>query len=125
MSTPDLSQYYGNLQTGENYTIQAKIVFYVDVGQGSFSALSPSQVAFSGSYSAAGHSGEVTLNLNVTGPNQGTYNLNGRSGSCTFSEDGDTLTVSFGGTSIQIEWWHDGIWIGGSGVPYNIWIGST
>ena len=127
MATPDLSQYYGSLQTGQNERIQAKIVFYATIGSGTFSVLTPSQIAFSGHYAVAGHSGNVDLTLTVTGDNVGTFKLNDASGPCTFQQQDNTLFVYFneGGsqTNVQVQWWQNGLWIGGPATPYNLWIG--
>lgn len=127
MPTPDLSNYYGKLTTNHDYRIQAKVVVWVTVGKGSFSTLNPTQLAFSGHYSVAGHSGSVDISLTVTGENTGTFNLNGHSGDCTFKEDGKILYVYFyegsKRTYIEVQYWDNGLWVGGEASPYNIWIG--
>ncbi|HEY0143828.1 MAG TPA: hypothetical protein VGF48_23275 [Thermoanaerobaculia bacterium] len=127
MPTPDLSQYYGNLQTGQNERIQAKIVAYTNIGNGTFSVLNPSEISFSGTYSIVGHSGNVDLTLTVTGTNSGTFQFNGASGPCTFTEQDGYLYVYFneggGQTNVQVQFWSNGLWIGGPATPYNLWIG--
>lgn len=128
MPTPTLAPYYGNLKTETQYRIQAKIIaFYDTVGSGSFSILSPDEMAFQGSYSAAGQHGSVNLYIKVTSDNKGIYTNNGHSSPCTFKVDGDYLYVYFkeggGPTNVQLEWWDDGLWIGGDAVPHDIWVG--
>ena len=127
MANPDLSNYYGNLVPNENLRLQAKIVGYVTVGNGSFSTLTPSQLAFEGNYSVLGHQGTVCITLTVTGDNVGTFTFNELSGSCTFQEHGDGLYIYFteggGQTSLEAESWDSGLWLGGQATPYNIWIG--
>ena len=129
---PDLSQWYRNLQANVTYRLQAKIVGYDTVGSGSFSILSPTEIAFSGSYDIPGiANGNVELNVTVTGENQGSFVFNGASGSCTFKvtsgDPGPYLHLdpeNYPQYDIQFQWWDDGIWIGGEGPPVDLWIGS-
>ena len=127
--SPSLAPYYGSLKVKTGYRIQAKLLVpYVTVGKGEFSVLSPKEIAFNGHYSAAGEKGRVEMKLTVTGYHKGTYSFNGESGDCAYSVDGEYLYVYFQDgsktTYIELQWWHDGLWIGGEAAPYKIWIGA-
>ncbi len=126
---PSLAPYYGSLKVKTGYEIQAKLLLpYVTVGKGEFSVLSPKEIAFSGYYSAVGEKGKVDMRLTVTGYHKGTYSFNGISGDCAYKVDGEYLYVYFQDgsktTYIELQWWHDGLWIGGEAAPYKIWIGA-
>lgn len=127
MPKPDLSQYYGDLKTGQPQRIQAKIAVYVTIGSGTFSTLNPAVIAFRGSYTVFGHTGEVDLTLTVTGNDTGTFKFNDTTGPCTFKEEGGYLYIYFneGGsqTYLQVQYWSNGLWIGGPATPYSLWIG--
>lgn len=127
--SPSLAPYYGSLKVKTRYRIQAKLLVpYVTIGEGEFSVLNPKEIAFSGRYSAAGEKGRVDVKLTVTGYHKGTYSFNGKGGDCAYKVDGEYLYVYFqdGGktTYIELQWWHDGLWIGGEATPYKIWIGA-
>jgi len=122
---PDLSRYYGNLKTDKDYKIEGKIAgIWAKIGSGRFSGLAPINLSFEGEYDALGHKGKVALSIVVTGMNTGTVDFNGDGGQCKFEEDGDYLHVLFDGKNIKLEWWKDGIWIGGDGPPVDLWIGD-
>ncbi len=126
---PSLSPYYGNLQTGVSYAIQVKMPWYSTIGHGSYSVLSPNEISFSGYYSALGHSGKITIDLTVTGNNVGNITFNNHSYPCTFQVDGNDLIINLnegnGPTSLKMEFWHSGMWIGGDGIQDDIWIGPA
>lgn len=129
MSGPSLSPYYGSLSVGTPYKIQAKAPWYSDVGTGSFSKLSADEIAFSGKINFFGQTGNISLDLNVTNANAGTISFNGKAESCTFTVNSPYLVCHLrlpgsGLTTLQIEWWHKGLWIGGPGTPHDIWVGA-
>lgn len=126
---PSLTPYYGDLQTNTTYAIQIKLPWYKTIGHGTFSVLNANEIRFSGYYSVLGHSGSINLDLVVTGTNSGNAVMNGHNYPCNFSLDGDDLDIALnegrGPTKLEVEWWHDGLWIGGPGTPHNIWIGPS
>ena len=126
---PSLSPYYGNLQTGVTYAIQVKMPFYTTIGNGSFSVLSPNEISFSGYVSAFGQGGSISIDMTVTGNNDGNITFNNHNYPCTFQVDGDDLIINLnegnGPTSLQMEFWHGGMWIGGDGTPHDVWIGPA
>lgn len=128
MTSPSLSPYYGDLKTGTDYVLQAKVIGYTDVGSGSYSKLTSSEIDYSGKYSYMGHSGKIDLKLSVTGDKSGKISFNGRSSDCTFKVDGDYLYIYFKegskSTNLELEWWESGMWVGGDATPYDLWIGK-
>lgn len=125
---PDLSSYYKSLTTNTTYRLQAKTPWYMDVGTGTFSALSANHLAFNGKIDTVFYKGSVSLDLQVTGPMTGTIGFNGKTEPCSFSISGSDLIVHLDlpgkkNTTLNIEWWHSGLWIGGPGTPHDIWVG--
>lgn len=121
---PDLSLYYGKLKSGVDYKIEGLIIGWDQIGTGRFDSLSPLNLSFSGEYHAFHRSGKVALSVVVTGQNVGTVDFNGEGGQCRFEEEGDYLHILFDDKNIKLQWWKDGIWIGGDGPPVNLWIGD-
>lgn len=126
---PDLSPFYGNLVTGKKYRIQAKLPFYTTVGHGTFSVLNSNQVVFSGNVNIPLiFNGNINLGVDVQSSNAGTVDFNGNAVSATFKSTSSDLYayLSLPGkpnTSLDIQWWHSGLWIGGPGTPHDIWVG--
>lgn len=65
--------------------------------------------------------------MQVTDNNKGCLNINNHEYPCTFGVNGDKLIVYLdegkGPTSIEVQFWHKGMWMGGDGMPHDIWIG--
>jgi hypothetical protein len=139
MTDPNLTSYTGSLTSGPTYEIEGKDVVWVQIGSGQFSALDGTTLAFSGTLDEKGQNGKLGVSISVTGENVGTIDLaitdNSSSlsanGSCTFSESGSSLTVSFtasvnGGSpqpmTMVLETDDDGVEI--SVNDTELWIGS-
>jgi len=124
MAEPSLAPFYGHLEANQDYTLKARIFGMVSVGNGKFSVLSPSEISFSGSYNVAGNEGNVTVGLKVTGNNTGEVSWGGVTEPCTFHVDGNYLYVYFkeggGQTSLKLEYWRKGLWIGGEALPSHV-----
>ena len=136
MSTPDLTQYTGDLATNTTYQLEMKVVGWVEAGTGSFSSLSDDSLAFSGSFDKGGHSGTVQLSLTVSGDNSGTVTavvtdnnetkINLQDQACTFSEDDGTLTISPSDSdnTLEAKSYEGGMELWGSGFSHTVWIGA-
>lgn len=125
---PDLTTFCGNLTTGTKYDIAAQILFYVHVGTGTFTTMSANHIAFAGKVSVLGYSGNITIDIQVTGQNTGTIDINGTSTTCTFSSKGNTLVVHLSlpgkpNTEIDIHFDKGDLWVSGPGAPKNLKIG--
>lgn len=125
LPTPDLSTYYGTLQTNTSYKLKAKTGFWVNIGTATFSTLSPSTLAMAADYNALGNSGKIELNVSVTGDDTGRVTINGYELDCTFQERKNELFVHYRSKSgkekkISFSWEKRGILIDGDMVPVKV-----
>ena len=71
-------------------------------------------------------SGDITIDICVTGSNIGTLTLNGDTHSCTFGVQDNKLVIKANSIDgeIDVDFWHRGMRVTGRGAPHNIWIGQ-
>jgi hypothetical protein len=125
LPNPDLSNYYGTLRASKSYKLQAKTGLWINIGTASFSTLSPETIALSADYSAFGNSGNIALNVEVTGDCSGRVTINGHALDCTFAERGSELVVRYQSKSgkeksISFSWEKRGILIDGDVLPVKV-----
>ena len=124
----DLKKFFPE-SVGATERIQAKIVFWVTVGHGSFSQITSSDVKFSGKGKVMGHDFDVNIELNVIDNTNMTIEFNGSPQKATYYVDHDNnliitipsgaekgtirITTGSGGTYFypKIAHGHD-VWIG-------------
>lgn len=95
VSTPDLSLYCGGAAVGAAHTLQAKTMFWVDIGQATFSVISETDIALEASYRVLRRSGRIALNVTVTGQNAGQVQINGFTLACSFEPRPNVLLVHY------------------------------
>ena len=122
---PSLDKYYGTLKAGKEYTVMTRLLTsYIVVGSVEFTELSQTVIAFNCSYEFLGHGAQVKVRFTT---NSSYIEYNGRKVLGSYEEVGDTLRIYFNNgierTSIDIQWWGDGLWIGGEAMPNKAWMG--
>ena len=80
---------------GAAHTLQAKTMFWVDIGQATFSVITETNIALKATYRVLRRSGEIALSVMVTGENTGRVQLNKFTLDCSFEPRPNVLLVHY------------------------------
>ena len=125
MPTPDLSHYCGGASVDAAYTLQAKTMFWIDIGTATFSSISATDIALEARYRVLRQSGQIALTVTVTGEDSGMVQINDFTLACTFEAGPDALLVHYMTTEgtpqlLSFTMQRSGILIDGDAVPVKV-----